>query len=430
MHLHPRAERTGLAPDEALRADLDRCIHCGLCLSACPTYDLLRVETEGPRGRIVLMDGLLSGEIGAEVEGLRRPLERCLGCRACETACPSGVPYGRLLEAARARLATRPSGPVEAARAALRRWALGRLLPSRGALGGLALAARATARAGLLDLAARPPFPARLRALAGLGAAAGARTAGPRPGDLLPAEGAERGRVALFLGCVQDAFLGRVNAATARVLQREGWTIEVPRDQTCCGAAALHAGEPALATELLRRNAKALDDAPRARPLVCNAGGCQAALMEAGRHLGPPGDALAARAVDLSTLLVRHARRRAFGTVPGRTAILDSCHLRHAVGERDAPRTLLDEIPELSRVELARPDRCCGSAGTYALEQPALAEAVLAAKVDEVRRADVRRLVVLNPGCQLWMARGIRRAGLPVEVLHLAELLDRAQAQA
>jgi len=413
---------------QATGALLDRCIRCGLCLPACPTYGLFKSEMDGPRGRLILMRALADGR--ARPAGpAREHLDLCLGCRACEAACPSGVEYGELLGRARELLATanRPAAPAR-----LARWlGLRQLLPHPRRLRWLARGVRWARRLGLLTLARRlPGAPSALRRMAALAAPAGGPAGLP---ELTPAIGERRGRVSLFRGCVQDAFLGRVNAATARVLGHNGFEVRVPRGQTCCGAAAHHLGEPALARELARRNLEAFAGGA-GEAVVTNAGGCGAMLAEYGQLFAGHPEAEAARAFaarvrDVTELLAGHLVAPK-GSCAGRVTYADSCHLRFARGVADPPRDLLRALPGLDLVELDRPEVCCGSAGVFNLLQGETADRLLADKVADVRESGAAIVATSNPGCQLQIASGVRAAGLAVEVAHVVELLDRAYAAA
>lgn len=419
------SERSGWA---SVGARLDRCIRCGLCLPACPTYGLFKSEMDGPRGRIALMRALAEGRASPQ-GAAREHLDLCLGCRACEAACPSGVEYGALLGHARGVL-TSAARPGLAAR--LARWlGLRQLLPHPRRLRALARATRWARRCGLLALAARlPGLPAGLRRLAAL--VPPAPDVGRLPRRATPSGGQRKGRVALFRGCVQDAFLGRVNAATVRVLRRNGFEVWVPPAQTCCGAAAHHVGETPLARELARRNLAAFAE-ETCDAVVTNAGGCGAMLAEYGELLGGSAEEAAAldfgaRVRDVSELVTE--RPAGAGSGPCRLAYADSCHLRFGQRVVEPPRALLRSLPGAELVELRHPEVCCGSAGVFNLLQGPTADRLLREKVEDIRASGVAVVATSNPGCQLQIARGVREAGLPVEVAHFVELLDRAYASA
>ncbi|MDX1644703.1 MAG: (Fe-S)-binding protein [Thermoanaerobaculia bacterium] len=430
-----RSEETrapsGLATAEADRL-LDRCIHCGLCLPACPTYAVFRHEMDGPRGRIALMRGVAEGRIGVE-GAFTRHIDRCIGCLACVTACPSGVRYGELFELAQhAAESSRRRGPL----ARLGRWVVFRqLLPHPGRLRLLAMLVGWAHATGLVALARSSLAPAALRRLAELAPDPRGR---PRDGSgcSIETRGAElpvedRPPVALFAGCVQEAFLGRVNRATERTLHRAGYEVVRPAGQTCCGALALHCGDERTARKLARRNVEALE-VERFEAVVTNAGGCGAMLQSYPRllgddpELGRRAERLASKVRDVSELLEAPRVSPAAGHFDGVVTYSDSCHLRHGQGVADPPRRLLAAVEGLELVELEHADRCCGSGAAYNLVEVATADRLLDLKLDEIRRSGARVVVSSNPGCQLQLERGVRRAGLEVEVLHLVELLDRA----
>ncbi len=411
-----------------VRARLEACIRCGLCLPACPTYEISRTEMEGPRGRIALMRAAAEGRVGVG-GAFRQHFDSCLGCRSCETACPSGVRYGALLEQARAAIdADRPRSRVER----FARWlCLRQLLPHRRRLRALAWLARGAGASPLVRLAKTAAAPDWLRRpVALLPPLDGARPVGDTP--LAPGE--QRGTVALFRGCVQDAFLPAVNAATVRVLRRNGYQVHFPAGETCCGAAPLHLGETELARELAWRNIAAFDP-ERYDAVISNAGGCGAMLKTypdlLAHYVGDgaqdgKAEPFADQVFDVSEFLVDRLHVPPRVSIERRATYVDSCHLRHAQKVVTAPRELLRRIPGLELVETRRPDFCCGSAGVYNLIRPDDADRVLDLKLDDIRASGAEIVVATNPGCQLQLAYGVRRAGLSVEVVHLMELLDRA----
>ncbi len=461
----------------AVARRLDGCIRCGLCLPACPTYAVFRTEMDAPRGRLALMRAVWEGRAAA-AGAVEEHLDLCLGCLACETACPSGVEYGALLHATRERREPQRARTVAAR---LARWVLLRhVLPRRRVLRALSAALAVSERLGLLELARHARWlPAGPRRLAALvpdrprrfrvppAAPASASPAPPPPTTAslapppsppaspsvrapsvpvpprgLPAQqspspapsGERRAIVALFRGCVQDALLGEVNAATVRVLERHGFEVRVPPGQSCCGAAAYHAGETALARETARCNLAAFDSGDHAA-VVSNAGGCGAMLAGYGSLFeGDPAAGCARRFAetvrDVSQLLAGSPTPVPAGRVEARATYVDSCHLRHAQGVADPPRALLRRIPGLELVELERPDDCCGSAGLYNLTHGETADAVLDRKLADVRATGASLVVTTNPGCQLQLLDGVRRAGLEAEVVHLVELLERSHAAA
>lgn len=406
---------------------LDQCVHCGLCLPACPTYSLLHTEMDSPRGRIQLMRAAADGRI--ELTGaFEEHIELCLGCRACETACPSGVQYGRLFEAAReAMVEHRPPTHTER----LVRWlALRQLLPHQPRLRLLARLLWLYQKSGLPQLVRKLSFlPAGLRTMEALLPPLSLHF--PDYSRPAPALGTKQGTVALLYGCVQDAFLTSVNAATVRVLQRNGYEVHFPPLQTCCGAAPLHIGEGDLARELARRNIDAFGERDY-DAIINNAGGCGATLCEYA-HLLQTDPAYAERArrfvaklKDINEFLADHLHTPPIGKLNVRVTYVDSCHLRHGQKVVRQPRQLIQAIPGVTFVELKQPDMCCGSAGVYNILQAETAEQVLEAKMADVTGTKADLIVTTNTGCHMQMIHGVQKAGLKAEVLHLVELLERS----
>ena len=435
--------------------DLETCIHCGLCLTACPTYRTLKTEPDSPRGRLYLMRGLAEGRI-APSDPLVTHLDRCLDCRACETVCPAGVPYSRLLEATRGQIERR------ARRASLPRlagtWALRSVLPYRARVQWaasvlrlaqawpLAAIARGLARGGLLPrvmaqgLAMTPPIaPRRERALEAVATSLppGARMEVRAEGLVFHPAGTSRDVVAFHTSCVMPAFFPALDHATVQLLLLAGLEVRVPEARTCCGALQAHAGLRAEAKALAGRNGAAF--AGEATFVVSNSAGCGAALREGGHLLeGAASHAAAAslaeRARDVSEVLAhfglpeppRALHAPGEPARPLRVTYHDACHLAHAQRVREAPRRLLRALPGVEYVELADSDHCCGSAGTYNLTQPELADAQLVGKMARVAEAAPHVVVASNPGCLLHMQRGAEERALSVRHAHLVELLAEA----
>ncbi|MEZ5989438.1 MAG: (Fe-S)-binding protein [Planctomycetota bacterium] len=402
---------------EAYARSLD-CVHCGLCLPHCPSYVTSRDEALSPRGRIQLIRALGEGRLAPDAAGLDAALHSCLACRACESACPSGVRYGEMIEDHRAA-GVRSGRASRLLGLALRRLVAGRRLHRAG------VAATALAqRVGLLTLARALPLPRALReGLALLPPLPGRAERAPiRPGVYEP-PGEVRAEVGLFTGCVMETLFGRVNRAALALLRAHGCRVHVPAAQRCCGALALHEGFADDFRAQLRANLAAFPDGLDA--IVLDSAGCASALKEGGRLL-PEAAGFAARVRDLSEVLVALGPRTPPREVPLRVAWDDPCHLCHGQGIRAEPRALLDAVPGLVRVELARPEDCCGSAGVFNLLEPAQAEAALGRKLADLARLEVDAVVTANPGCHLQWQRGLRRARPGVRVLHLAEVLAAA----
>ena len=414
-----------------MRGLMSQCIHCGLCLSACPTYNVFHTEMDSPRGRIALISAAADGRI--DLDGpFEEHIELCLGCRACETACPSGVQYGMLYEAARTAIEqSRTPGRVEAAA----RWlGLRQLMPHTQRLRLLARTAKLYQASGVqrfvrsLNLVPKP-----LRNLEAI--LPPLPDSYPDYGEPAPAIGEKRGEVAFLYGCVQDAFLSGVNAATVRVLQRNGYEVHFPRAQSCCGAAQLHSGEHELAQTLARTNI----DACRGRDytaIISNAGGCGATLKGYDHLLADdPAYALAAqeftaKLADISEFLADHLHNPPTGRLEANVTYVDSCHLRHGQKIARQPRQLINAIPGVRLIELKQPDMCCGSAGIYNIVQPDTANQILDAKMTDVAQTRATTVVTTNTGCHMQLLYGVRRANINAEVIHLVELLDRSYAKA
>jgi glycolate oxidase iron-sulfur subunit len=404
------------------------CVHCGLCTASCPTYVETSNENDSPRGRIYLMRAVTDGRLGLSRE-VRRHLELCLDCRACESACPSGVRYGEIIEPF--KIAVQRITPPSDAPSWLQRTILRHLFPHPSRLR-LALApARFLQKAGLLDAADKlgltrllPPTLRRMQAM--LPRLSGRRTSLP---DVLPPIGEKRTRVALFLGCVSDAMFPETTAATARVLQRNGCEVVVPRGQVCCGAIHYHSGDETPALALARQNLAAFDpddfDA-----IIVNAAGCGAMLKDYAHILGEADHAAAERFVgkvrDVSEFLVALGPVAPKNRVPLTVTYHDACHLCHAQQVRSQPRELLAMIPGLKLVPLEESELCCGAAGTYNLTQPEMAERLGRRKMDNVEATGATVVAAGNVGCILQIARHARERGGKVEVVHPVDLLDRA----
>ena len=410
------------APSKEL---LSRCVHCGFCLPTCPTYAVLGVEMDSPRGRIKLMQTVWDGRIDVASAGFTQHIDACLDCRACETACPSGVEYGKLVEGARAELelARKRSPAARLIRALAFRW----LLPRPTILAAFARISVLAKRLG----AARVLRAVGLGRLADLLALVPARITSQALPQTFAAQGTRRGRVALFTGCVMRAAFADTNAATARVLARNGIEVVVPQMQTCCGALHAHAGARDDSRELARRNIAALESL-EVDAFIVNAAGCGAHLKEYGWLLkddpawSQRAAAFGARVRDASEALAEFGLVARPGPLRARAAYDDPCHLLHGQKIKDQPRELLAAIPGLELVPLVEADMCCGSAGTYNVTQPALSKALLDRKMANVLASGADMLVTANPGCQMQLEAGVHASGAHVTVLHLMDVLDRA----
>jgi glycolate oxidase iron-sulfur subunit len=396
------------------------CVHCGLCLTSCPTYLELGQESESPRGRIHLMRALEEGRIEPSAD-VARHLDLCLGCRACETACPSGVEYGKLIEAARPY--------VEAHRPRAERWrrrALAALLTSP-ALGAAACAPLRLlgGRRWLSRLAGSAPLP--LRPWLALAAAGPARRRVPPLPAVVEPVGPPRGTAALLLGCGPARLFASTQRAAALLLARAGIRVLVHASPGCCGALALHLGDTGRARRLARATLEALD-VSAVDWIVTSAAGCGALVREYDHLLpdDPRAAAVAKRTRDVLELLGEVGLPPPAGSLPHRVAVHDPCHLAHGQGVRAQVRSLLGAIPGVRLVELDEADTCCGSAGTYNLTERAMARRLLARKIDRVVASGAEVVAAANPGCLLQIRAGALARRLAVRVEHPLDLLEEA----
>lgn len=408
------------------RDKLNTCVQCGMCLTSCPTYRELGVEMDSPRGRIFLMKLVQAGRL--EPDALfARHMYLCLGCRACETVCPTGVPFGSLVDAARAVIEQNRRLPLVTRLA--RDLAFRHLLPHQARLRFLGMLLRQMERLGLLTLARRIAS-GRLREALRLLPDLSARPFVPGDVATTAPESARRGRVALFWGCLAPVLLPNVQQATVTVLRSYGYEVVVPEGQTCCGALHLHHGLRDDAQALARRNLAAFDGAGN-EAIIVNAAGCGAALKaypELLRGTTEEGCAnrFRIRVNDLAEFLAPLPGPPQSASLKETVTYQDPCHLAHGQRVRSEPRQLLKAIPGLEFKEMPEAERCCGSAGIYNLLHPELSLLLRQAKIDHAVATGARIMVTANPGCQLYLQAGIRQARLDVEVLHLAELLVRA----
>ena len=455
--------------ENALREVAKDCVHCGFCLPACPTYQLWAEEMDSPRGRIYLVNQILDGASLSATAA--EHFDRCLGCMACMTACPSGVQYDQLIEAARvwteeargpatAPAAAAPSGaeapaagaladggPVERASAdrapanrrrpardRIARAAIFSLFPYPKRLRAMTAPLRVAQRAGLDRRLARSSLPDRVSPA--LGAAlrlappgVSAAAARPLPGRV-PALGTRRAVVGMLTGCVQSVFFPRVNAATARVLAAEGCDVIIPRGQGCCGALSMHSGREAEASTFARRTIATFEQAG-VDAVVVNSAGCGSAMKEYERLLRGAEGGWAERAAkmsgkvkDLAEFLAGLGPTAPRHPLPVTAAYHDACHLAHAQRITRQPRDLLRAIPGLTLIEVPDAGTCCGSAGVYNLLQPAAASELGARKAESVQSTGAPLLISANPGCSLQIASALAERGQSIAVAHTAEVLD------
>jgi glycolate oxidase iron-sulfur subunit len=407
-------------PLAAALPGINACVHCGFCLQACPTYLTLEDENESPRGRIFLMRSLLEGTVTPNDSAVRTHIDRCLGCRACETACPSGVPYGQLLEATRATLREAELPPL-----------IARLILFVFARPTLLKLAMFGSR--LLAATPIPTIMSRVTGRAGFGMAMLASASAPLERDMYVAHGnGEHGTTAVLLGCVMEGLFTETNRATERVLTKNGYEVCSVPGQGCCGALHAHAGDLEAARKLARKNIEAFEKSPT-EFIAVNAAGCGAMMKEYAHLLQDDpawhdrAAAISARVRDVSELLA------AAGPVPGGRMPLKvtydaPCHLIHAQRVTLPPLAVLAAIPGLELIPLRDSENCCGSAGIYNLIEPETSDAVLAPKLENIADTGASFVATGNPGCLMQIGAGLLRSGSRARAVHPVDLLDASYA--
>ena len=402
--------------DAPRQADLDKCVHCGLCLNACPTYRELHVEMDSPRGRIYQMAQVAAG--APITESYVEHIDLCLACRACETACPSGVKYGRLVEAARADIEQR--APRKWTTRLARKVAFEYLLPSRTLLKIAATGLRLYQSLGLNPKG-------KLGELTSLAPRVETPFFDRNIGRVFPATGERKHRVAFLSGCIANVCFARLNEATVRVLQANGCEVTIPQNQTCCGALHVHAGLRDVARKLAKQNIDAvLNGAFDA--IVTNSAGCGSTLKEYDELLedDPRARQFSTLVKDVNEFLASIDLNPHLGQIRATVTFQDSCHLAHGQRVRSAPRQLLRSIPGLTLKEMNMSDLCCGSAGIYNVVHTDMSMALLEKKMQAVNATGADRIVTANPGCMLQLSAGVARWGRGQRVSHVVEILDEA----
>lgn len=440
-------DETGLAPQSLVQLDpaakqsafdsyrapeiavMDKCVHCGFCLPACPTYVLWGDEMDSPRGRIWMMRKGTLGEVELD-QNFQLHIDNCLGCMACMTACPSGVEYNKLIEDTRGQVERHTHRSLGDK---LFRKLLFATFPHPTRLRVLGLPLALYQRSGLQKLVrasgALKLLPEKMQVMEALLPTVPLNPFHSLPQNVQPGT-AKRGRVGMITGCVQDAYFAHVNAATARVLAAEGFEVVIPPAQGCCGALMVHSGMDEEAAAYAKRMIQQFE-AANVETVVINAAGCGSTMKEYG-HLLREDTAWAARAaafsakcMDISEFLAKYPPASPRSPLPLRVAYQDACHLRHAQAIYQEPRTLLGQIPSLEVAEIAEANLCCGSAGVYNLLHPETANELGDRKASNLLEAKAQAVVSANPGCLLQIMSALRRAGhAELPAFHMVELLD------
>lgn len=412
-------------------SDLRKCVHCGLCLNACPTYRELGVEMDSPRGRIYQMVAVSEGRSDITPDYVEH-IELCLACRACETACPSGVQYGRLIEGALAQIET----SVRRGRAQrfLRWLAYDKVLRSPLLLKAAGLGLLFFQRSGLQAMMRDSGFlgsMGRLGELAQLSPEAQTPFFFSSIGKVFPAEGETRHRVALMAGCMQNVFFSRLNEATVRVLQKNGCEVAVPGEQVCCGALHVHAGLRTIGREQAKRNIAALESGSY-DALITNTAGCGSVLkeypdlFEHDPEWHDRAKSFSDKVRDVSEFLASIDLNTRFGRLERTVTYQDSCHLLHGQKIATPPRQMIQAVPGIQLRELPFSEICCGSAGVYNIEHTDISMSLLEDKMRMIESTGADTIVTANPGCMLQLQAGTRKFASPMPVLHVVELLDEA----
>lgn len=410
------------------------CVHCGLCTSACPTYVETGDENDSPRGRIYLMRSVVDGRLDL-TDRVRGHLDLCLDCRSCETACPSGVQYGRLLEPFRVEMQSQPQKGLQATTGPdwFHRWIMYGLFTSRRRMAWALTPARWMQKLKLDRVIEATGLnrllPERLHRMQQQlpDLKAPESTLPVR----LPAIGVHRATVGLFLGCVADAMFRHVHWATARVLQQNGCEVLIPQNQQCCGAIHYHSGASEPAVDLIQQNVQAFAD-QKLDAIIVNVAGCGSMLKDYSHilaELHPDTDRSASndfvgRMKDVSEFLADLGLVAPQGAINATVAYQDACHLQHAQQIRDQPRMLLNQIPGLKLVPVAEPELCCGAAGSYNLTQPEMADRLGKRRIEHLLAAEPDIIASGNAGCSLQLQAQLKQAGRDISVLHPVELLD------
>lgn len=417
--------------DVPTEADLMRCVHCGLCLQQCPTYRILGLETDSPRGRLHLIRDVAEKQRSLSDDVIKH-LDLCLSCQACETVCPSGVRYGHLLSHARAQIAQQRQ-PSRLERVV--RWlAFDQLISQPRRMRAFGWGLKLYQKLGFQALVRRTGllrfFPKLMGSMEGILPKLG-KFYTPPAGRLVAAAGAQKHRVGFLSGCVMPLAFGSAQEATVRVLSRNGCQVVIPEGQVCCGALHAHFGERDKAKQLARRNIDIFEQA-QVDYVIADAAGCSAMLKEYGELLaGEPAYAeraehFAHKVRDVTEFLAGLPLRKPARSINARVTLQEPCHLAHAQRIKKAPRDILKAIPGIQFVEMRDSDRCCGSGGIYNIVHPEIADQLLEEKLNNIAETKADIVVSANPGCMMQVGQGMQKAGSQARLVHIVELLDEA----
>jgi glycolate oxidase iron-sulfur subunit len=412
-------------PQERKWAD---CVHCGMCLESCPTYEQTGEEQYSPRGRVYLIKAVAEGKLKVD-EHFADPVFTCLDCRACTTACPVDIDVGGLIEEARGQV--RQAIPLKGWKRAVNKFFLQGVFPYPKRLNSLGSLLKFYQQSGLQKVIRKTKLidimPKQLSELESImpEVKGSARKKNP---SVIKAKGETKHEVALLTGCVMDVFFRDINEATINVLTRNGNDVSIPKEQTCCGALHVHAGDREMGRKLAKQNIKAFEEADK---VIVNAAGCGCMMKEyAELFRDEPewkerAEWFEEKVVDISKYLHDTGYEKPKAAIHTRITYHDACHLAHGQGVRQEPRDILLDIPGVEMVHMPNSDRCCGSAGIYNITNPEMADAVLQSKMENVPE-DVEMISMGNPGCMLQMALGVQKYGRNQKIVHTVQLLDWA----
>ncbi|MCM3714901.1 (Fe-S)-binding protein [Alkalihalobacillus oceani] len=415
-------------PDENKWAD---CVHCGMCLESCPTYELTGQEQHSPRGRVHLIKSVAEGKLVVN-EQFSDPVFACLDCRACTTACPADVDVGGLIEEARGQI--RQAMPLTGWKGQVSKLFLQGIFPHQSRLHSLGQLLKLYQKTGVQKVVRKtgltkimPKHLAQMEAV--MPTIARPVMKRYKNQETIPAKGEKKQEIAFLTGCVMDVMFSDINQATINVLTRNGNEVTIPKNQTCCGALHVHAGDRDMGRKLAKQNIEAFEQADK---VIVNAAGCGCMLQEYGELFKEVdtewyerAERFAEKVEDISKHLHDTGYQKPKAKLNARITYHDACHLAHGQGVRQEPRDLLIDIPGVEMVHMANADRCCGSAGVYNITNPEMASAVLDSKMSNVPR-DVEMISMGNPGCMLQMAIGVEKYGRNQKVVHTVQLLDWA----
>lgn len=414
-------------PDENKWAD---CVHCGMCLESCPTYELTGQEQHSPRGRVHLIKSVAEGKLEVN-EHFMDPVFACLDCRACTTACPADVDVGGLIEEARGQI--RQAMPLTGVKGVVSKVFLNGLFPHQNRLNTVGSLLKFYQKSGMQKVVRKTGLINVMpRHLADMEAIM------PEVKDsvrkkyknerVIKAKGETKNEVALLTGCVMDVMFGDINEATINVLTRNGNDVVIPKTQTCCGALHVHAGDRETGRQLAKQNIEAFKDANK---IIVNAAGCGCMMQEYAElfreepEWQEKAEQFSEKVEDISKYLHDSGYEKPKAELNKRITYHDACHLAHGQGVRQEPRNILLDIPGVEMVHMPNADRCCGRAGIYNITNPEMAGAVLQSKMENVPD-DVEMISMGNPGCMLQMAMGVRKYGRNQRIVHTVQLLDLA----